>query len=134
MDADTLLFFSAHPASLPLFEALETWLLEAFPRAERRVGKTQISYAEGCVFACVSFLPVGRKARRGPVWLTYSLGLPEPLESPRAAVQTEPYPCRWIIHFLLRDPAELDGELLAWTRSAHAFALQKARGGRRAKP
>ena len=77
------------------------------------------------VFACVSFARVRKKAERPEPWLTFTLGLPAPLESPRAAVQTEPYPGRWTVHVVLGDPAELDEELLAWTRLAYDFSERK---------
>ena len=32
LDDDTLLFFSGHPDALGLYQALETWLYEAFLR------------------------------------------------------------------------------------------------------
>ena len=56
LDDDTLLFFSGHPDALGLYQALETWLYEAFPHVEKRVMKTQISFYNRHLFACVSFL------------------------------------------------------------------------------
>ncbi len=125
MDADTLLFLNEQPSALGLYEALEDWLLAAFPAAQKRVQKTQITFFHRHVFACVSFARVRKKEERPEPWLTFTLGLPAPLESPRAAVQTEPYPGRWTVHVVLGDPAELDEELLAWTRLAYDFSERK---------
>ena len=70
LDPDTLLFFNAHAAALPLFEALEKTLFERFPEAQKRVQKTQITYYHKHVFACVSFARVRRKAPRPRSQLT----------------------------------------------------------------
>ena len=55
-------------------------------------------------------------------FLTLTLGLPELVDSPRIAVQCEPYPGRWTHHIVLSSPDEMDAELLAWIDRAHQFA------------
>lgn len=122
-DADTLLFFDAHPRALPLCLAFEERLYAAFPETGKRVRKTQISYSGRRVFACLSFARV-RRGLREP-WLTVTLGLPSALDSPRAAAQTEPYPGRWTVHIPVCDASELDDELFAWVRAARDFADAK---------
>ena len=122
MDNDTLLFLNLHPAALELYDALERWLLSAFPAAQKRVQKTQISFLGKHVFACVSFARVRPAAALHEPFLCFTLGLPEPLDSPRVAVQTEVRPGRWTVHFVLHDPAELDEALLDWTQRAYAFS------------
>ena len=77
------------------------------------------------VFACVSFARVRRKSELPDVWLTLTLGLPEPLESSRVAVRAEPYPGRWTHHFVLTGFEDLDDELLDWIRASYAFAARK---------
>ena len=124
-DDDTLLFFDAHRAALPLFAALEEWIFERFPEAKKRVQKTQITYYHRHVFACVSFARVKRKAELPEGWLTLTLGLPYPLESERVAVKTEVYPGRWTTHFVIGSKEELDGELLEWLEQAYAFSESK---------
>ncbi len=124
-DADTLLLFNAQPGALPLLSALEDAIFTRFPETKRRVGKTQISYYHRFVFACVSLARVKRKAELPRTWLTLSLGLPYPLESPRAAVKTEACPGRWTTHFVLGAPEELDEELLSWLEEAYAFSEWK---------
>lgn len=131
-DADTLLFFNEHPAALPLFTALEAALFERFPGAKKRVQKTQITYYERHVFACVSFARVKRRAELPENWLTLTLGLPYPLDSERVAAKTQAYPGRWTTHFVLGSQAELDGELLAWLEEAHDFSERKQRHERAA--
>ena len=135
---DTLLFFDAHRAALPLFAALEEWIFERFPEAKKRVQKTQITFYNSHVFACVSFARVKRKAELPADWLTLTLGLPVALDSPRVAVKCEPYPGRWTHHFVLSREEELDREMMAWIRASYDFAESKRRrtvpGGLRFEP
>ncbi|MBR4703608.1 MAG: hypothetical protein IKO91_07165 [Oscillospiraceae bacterium] len=124
-DADTLLFFNNHGAALPIYEALEAVLYEKWPETKKRVQKTQITFFDRHVYACVSFQRVKRKAELPDPYLVLTLGLPYPLESPRAAVKTEPYPGRWTTHIVLGGPEELDGELLSWIGEAYDFSQAK---------
>ena len=124
LDADTLQFFDGHTEALGLYQALEA-LLCGFPNVNKRVQKTQITFRNRHVFACVSFARVKRKAELPEPWLVLTLGLPAPLDSLRVAVKTEPYPGRWTHHFVLSRPEELDGELRSWIREAYAFAEMK---------
>ena len=124
-DPDTLLFFDTHREALPLFEALEASLFARFPKAQKRVQKTQISYYHRHVFACVSFARVRRKAELPESWLTLTLGLPYPLDSKRVAAKTEAYPGRWTTHLVLGSAEELDAELLGWLEEAWIFSELK---------
>ena len=130
LDDDTLLFFSGHPDALGLYQALETWLYEAFLHVEKRVMKTQISFYNRRLFACVSFTRVKRKAELPEGWLTLTLGFPAPLDSPRVAVRTEAYPGRWTHHFVLSSIEELDEEMTSWIRASYDFADSKRRPAR----
>ena len=130
LDDDTLLFFSGHPDALGLHQALETWMYEAFPHVEKRVMKTQISFYNWHLFACVSFTRVKRKAELPEGWLTLTLGFPTPLDSPRVAVRTEAYPGRWTHHFVLSSIEELDEEMTSWIRASYDFADAKRRPAR----
>ena len=124
-DAETLLFFAGHEDALPLYFALEERLYAAFPGTRRRVQKTQITFFSRHVFACVSFARVKRKAELPEGFLVLTLGLPAPLDTPRAAVRTEPYPGRWTHHFVLSRTEELDEELFSWIRLSYDFASAK---------
>ncbi len=119
---EEILFFQKKPESLPLYERFAALMRETFPDAAVKVGRTQISYSDGCGFAFVS-LP-RRKSETG---FLLSLGLPSRLDSPRVALAVEPYPGRWTVHIPLDGPAALDGELLAWLAQAHDFALSRRR-------
>ena len=124
-DDETLLFFSGHPDALALYLDFEELLHASFPDVNRRVQKTQISFFNRHMFACVSFARVRRKAELPRGWLVITLGLPRPLDSARAAVKTEPYPGRWTHHFVVSRPEDLDEELLSWIRESYDFAESK---------
>ena len=126
-DDDTLLFFAGHGEALALYQALEVILYSSFPHVNRRVQKTQITFYNSHVFACVSFARVKRKAELPEGWLTLTLGLPYPLESERVAVKTEAYPGRWTHHFVLSRAEDLDSEMMDWIGASYAFAESKRR-------
>ena len=125
LDADTLMFFDQHMDILPLYQAFEELLFDSFPVVNKRVQKTQITFSNRHVFACVSFARVKRKAELPMRFIVITLGLPAPLDSERIAVKTEPYPGRWTHHFVISTPEELDEELLSWVREAYDFAAVK---------
>ena len=115
-------FFSGKPMAWGLYEALKKELVWRYPEMEFRVAKTQVSFFDRLMFGCVSFTRVRRKAEMPAQFLTLTLGLPEPVDSPRIAVKCEPYPGRWTHHIVLASTEEIDAELLAWIDRAHQFA------------
>ena len=121
-DMDTLHFFEAQPAALPLYEAFEARLWELFPETGKRVQKTQITFFNRHVFACVSFQKIKRKAELPVPYLVITLGLPYPLGSNRVAVKCEPYPGRWTTHIVVGSADELDDELFEWIGQSYTFA------------
>ena len=125
LDADTLMFFDRHMDMLPLYQAFEEILFDSFPVVNKRVQKTQITFSNRHVFACVSFARVKRKTELPMRFIVITLGLPAPLDSERVAVKTEPYPGRWTHHIVVNKPEELDEELLSWVREAYDFAAVK---------
>lgn len=122
---DAVFFFARKPAALPLYEVLEQRLLERVGGVTIKVQKTQISFSNRRMFACVSLLPVSKKKDRPESYITVTFGLPYKKESPRIDAATEPYPNRWTHHVLIGRPEEIDGELLAWLTEAAAFAAAK---------
>ncbi len=124
-DMDTLVFFSGRPDALELYRDFEDLLYREFPCVNRRVQKTQITFYNRHVFACVSFARVKKKAELPEGYVVITIGLPAPLESPRIAVKTEPYPNRWTHHIVISRPEELDGELTDWIRASYDFAEAK---------
>ena len=125
LSPDVLFFFDDHLSSLPIYEALSGVIFSRWPDADLRVQKSQITFSHRHVFACVSFLRVKPKAQLPEGYLVLTLGLPYPLDSPRIAAKTEPYPGRWTTHIVLSRPDDLDDELLEWLTRAHDFAFSK---------
>lgn len=122
--AEERLFFSQWPQLIGLYEALLARLTAAHPDTVRKVSKTQISFYNRHLFAMVS-LPVKRKKDWPKEFLLVTFGLEHPLDAPRIAARTEPYPNRWTHHVLLESPEQIDGELLRWLDEAYGFAREK---------
>ncbi len=125
LDADTLMFFDQHMDVLPLYQEFEEFLFDSFPMVNKRVQKTQITFSNRHVFACVSFARVKRKDELPIGYMVITLGLPAPLDSERVAAKTEAYPGRWTHHIVVSTPEELDEELLSWIITAYTFADAK---------
>ncbi|MBR3342715.1 MAG: hypothetical protein IKG34_00820 [Solobacterium sp.] len=125
LDMDTQMFFWEHQNAVELYRYLEELLYDIFPVVNKRVQKTQITFFNKHVFACVSFARVKRKAELPEGYLVLTLGLPYPLDSERLAVRSEPYPGRWTHHFVISSKEELDNEMITWIREAYAFAELK---------
>ena len=120
MTMDELFFFDGKPEELALYETLldRIKVLGAFTAIAH---KTQISLKNRRVFACVSVFRVLPKRLLPAHYLVLTLGLPDPLDSPRIAAKTEAQPGRWTHHIVLAGASELDAELLEWIRRAYAF-------------
>ena len=119
------MFFDTHPTAVPLYEAFKAKLLEMFPDTITRIQKTQITFSNRHVYACVSFQRVRKKADLPNPYIVITLGLPYPLESDRVAVKTEPYPGRWTTHIVVGATEEIDDELFAWVQQAYHFSENK---------
>ncbi len=123
MTGDALLFFRDRPELVPLYAAFDEALEARFGIQEPRVQKTQITYGNPRVFACVS-LP----RRKGEAGILVSLGLDHREMSSRVAVAVEPYPGRWTHHIPVTAPEAVDGELMGWVEEAYRFAQSKGKG------
>ena len=88
---DVLFFFDGKPHELELYAALAERLLSAYPATAIQVKKTQISFCDPRIYACVSLTPVRRRAERPERFITVTFGLREALRDPRVlAVQVGP--------------------------------------------
>ena len=125
MNDGTFMFFEQNLAALPLYEAFEQKVLNKYPETAIKVQKTQISFSNRHIFACVSFLRVKKKKELPDPYLIITLGMPYPLDSPRVAVKTEPYPGRWTTHIVIARKEDIDMELLQWLEIAYDFAATK---------
>ena len=125
MDENALLFFQQDIEVLPLYERLEGLILDRIADVQIKVQKSQISFYNRHMFACVSFSKV-RKAKDRPAhYIVVTFGLQHCLESPRIDVATEPYPNRWTHHVLISSIEDINEELLEWLEEAAAFSAAK---------
>ena len=122
---DTLFFFDRHQAVYPLYECFQEKLLARFPESRIKVQKSQISYCNRHLYACVSFLKVKKKSELPEDYFVLTLRLSAPLEADRVAAKTEPYPGRWTTHFVISSPSDLDEKLFDWIELAYSFAQEK---------
>ena len=118
---DTLQFFEVMPGALPLYEQLLELVRQTVGPFSIRVQKTQITWSNRYVFACISFAKVRPAKLRPQTYLVVTFGLDHRIESPRIDIATEPYPHRWTHHVLISAPEEIDGELIGWVREAYDF-------------
>ncbi len=125
MDEAILHFFNQMPAALPLYEQFERRIFAELEGVTVKVQKTQISFVNRHLFACVSFARVRKKKDCPNPYLVITFGLDRKVESPWIDVATEPYPNRWTHHLLISKAEEIDGELIAWVKEAAAFAAYK---------
>ena len=125
MDAEILFFFSEHMDALPLYQRLETLILEQIPDVRIKVSKTQIGFFNKRGFAFVSFNPCRRAKDRPETWMTVTFGLAFRVDDPRIDVATEPYPNRWTHHVTVSRVEDMDGQLLGWIREAAVFSASK---------
>lgn len=125
MDENALLFFQQDIEALSLYERLEGLILDRIADVQIKVQKSQISFYNRHMFACVSFSKV-RKAKDRPAhYIVVTFGLDHCLESPRIDVATEPYPNRWTHHVLISNLDEIDDELMGWIYEASVFSALK---------
>lgn len=120
-----LTFFDKRPEMYDLYESLESAITESYPSVNIKVQKTQITFSNRHIFACISFMRPLKKSELPSSYFVITLGLSYPLDSARAAVKTEPYPGRWTTHIIISSQEELNDELYGWVRQAYEFAENK---------
>ncbi len=125
MNADSLLFFDKHMDAVPLYEDFESRILKEIENVRIKVQKSQISFYNKHLFACVSFAKIRKKRDCPASYIVVTFGLRHKLESPRVEIATEPYPNRWTHHLLIADTEEIDDELMAWIKEAAEFSNTK---------
>ena len=125
MNEQILQFFDSHPDALPLYEKFEKSVADLVPDVKIKVQKTQISFYNRYLFACVSFARVRKKKDCPDCYIVITFVLSHKAESPRIDIATEPYPNRWTHHVLISDPGEIDDELMGWIEEAALFSNRK---------
>ena len=122
---EILQFFDSHPDAFPLYDKFEKCVTEHVPEARIKVQKTQISFYNRHMFACVSFARVRKKKDCPDSYIVVTFGLDYRAVSPRIDIATEPYPNRWTHHVLISELSEIDDELMAWVEEAACFSDRK---------
>lgn len=122
---EILQFFDSHPDAFPLYDKFEKCVTEHVPEARIKVQKTQISFYNRHMFACVSFARVRKKKDCPDSYIVVTFGLDHRAVSPRIDIATEPYPNRWTHHVLISELSEIDDELIAWVEEAACFSDRK---------
>lgn len=125
MSEQILQFFDSHPDALPLYGKFEKSVADLVPDVKIKVQKTQISFYNRHLFACVSFARVRKKKDCPDCYIVITFGLSHKAESPRIDIATEPHPNRWTHHVLISDPGEIDDELMGWIEEAALFSNRK---------
>ena len=125
MNEQILQFFDSHPDALPLYEKFEKSVADLVPDVKIKVQKTQISFYNRHLFACVSFARVRKKKDCPDCYIVITFVLSHKAESPRIDIATEPYPNRWTHHVLISEPGEIDDELMGWIEEAALFSNRK---------
>lgn len=122
---DTLRFFDQKPYAYSLYQRFRDRVLAEIGEASIKVQKTQITFSNRRVFACVSQMRVRKKRELPEEYIVVTFGLNHPVDAARIAVKTEPYPNRWTHHVLVSSPEDIDAELMNWVREAYVFSGQK---------
>lgn len=125
MTEDILFFFDKRKDALPLYETLESRIFRKIENVRIKVQKSQISFYNRHLFACVSFAGIRKKKDCPESYIVVTFGLDKRVESPRIEAASEPYPNRWTHHLLISDAGEIDDELMAWIKSAADFSEKK---------
>ena len=108
MDTNILLFFEKHQGALPLYEKLEEAIQKEIENVTMKVQKTQITFYNKRLFACVSFARVRKAAQLPDPYIVVTFGLEYKVESPRIDIATEPYPNRWTHHVVVHKVEEIE--------------------------
>ena len=125
MTLEEMTFFDDRPEELAIYAALTERLADMGCEFSLRVQKTQISFYNRYLFACVSFLRAKKKAELPPHFLTVTFGLGHPKTADRIAVCTEAARHRWTHHVVVGSVAEIDDELIEWLKEAYDFSNSK---------
>lgn len=125
MNGDILFFFEKHMEALPIYEKLEKRILEDIPNVRIKAQKSQISFYNKHLFACVSFIRPVKDFHYPSSYMTVTFGLNRKAESPEISAVTKPYPSRWTHHAVVSSPEEIDSQLMDWIKEAAEFSASK---------
>lgn len=125
MDERTLFFFRENLNALPMYQKFEECVCSIVKDVEIKTQKTQISFYNRHMFACVSFARIRKKSMRPDCYIVITFGLDHKVQSSRIDVATEAQPNRWTHHVLISELSEIDDELMGWVKEASIFSDAK---------
>jgi hypothetical protein len=122
-DPAAMAAIAAHFADSPVAIATYGWtcgVIEGIGPALVRLTASQVAVRRRIGFAWL-WSP-GRWLADPGIDVVLSVGLPSRIDSPRFREVVEPYPGRFMHHFAVQDPAELDPEVAGWLAAAYDAA------------
>ncbi len=128
-DDDTRRFLQGPPAIPGALRPRSAHGCWNWVRLELRVTKSQVAFIHQKAFAWAWVPGKYLKGKTAPLVLTFSFRERDP--SPRWKEIVEPYPGRFTHHLEIFNPADIDGEVRAWLRTAREGAgkvKSKSRG------
>jgi hypothetical protein len=111
--------FAGHPVALAVLARVRT-VVEGLGPVQVRATKSQIGFRRSRGFAYL-WRPGQYLARPGAE-VVLSIALGRQVDSPRWKEVVRPAPAHWMHHLEVRDPAEIDDEVVAWLAEAAAQA------------
>jgi Domain of unknown function (DUF5655) len=106
---------AGHSIALAVFERVRS-VLQALGPLDIRTSKSQVAFRRSRGFAYL-WLPGQHLARpAADVVLSFALGRHE--SSPRIKEVVHPSPRHWMHHLEIRDPREIDDQVVAWLKEA----------------
>ena len=122
-------YFDGRPASLALYRFVRDEILRAYPSAVADVQKTQITFRDPFVFACV-WLPPRPGKGHGDGHVVLSFGLDHPVDNPRVQPPVQVRANRWTHHLWLTSPGDMDAQALQWVKDSHALPHRRSKPDR----
>lgn len=107
--------FAGHPVALAVLDRIRT-VLEAEGPVELRATKSQVAFRRARSFAWLWRPGQYLGGDVASVVLSIALGRHDSSARWKEVVRTSPR--HWMHHLEIRDPAEIDDEILAWLREA----------------
>jgi len=124
LDQETLeLFFKKDPYVIPLYASIEKTLLDEHPDLQVRCDKTQITFLSKHPMASI-WLPLRKVKGRPEHYLVLSIALNRRIDDPRSLEVVEPYPNRWMHHFLIESQNQIDQSLMDVFDEAYRFSTR----------
>lgn len=108
---------------IPLYVSIEKTLLDNHPDLQVRCDKTQITFHSRHPMVLI-WLPHRKVKGRPEHYLVFSIALSRRIDDPRLLEVVEPYPNRWMHHFLIESQSQIDQSFLDIIDEAYRFSVR----------